>query len=309
MANYYDEVMNRLTQKQIDAMPDYSRVQTAEGDPRIVGGFDEYGGKGAWSPIAAAEWGSGMPFGDDPSAQIPTGLDASGVPQFTDPVGYRGYGLDRASVVPPPNYQGSYNPAGGWAEAGRLAPDNIAAANVAAMNQVTQPFGGMGAGDRLGGAGYPGMGIENMGFPHGITAQGAVDPATGQMRVVPPGTSGGYGYEDEQGNWIDVTGASVVDPPRMPTERETLDREVMGPANERDAAFSTIHDAYYTGADFGYEQGWPERLGVPQEYINLYMAVPDEAKQYAHDNPTDAILQQFEEKYGFPLDVSIEISM
>ena len=103
--------------------------------------------------------------------------------------------------------------------------------------------------------------------------------------------------------------ASVVAPPRMPTEKETLDRGVMGPANERDAAFSKIHDAYYTGADFGYEQGWPERLGVPTEYIDLYMAVPDEAKQYAHDNPTDAILQQFEEKYGFPLDVSVEISM
>ena len=106
-----------------------------------------------------------------------------------------------------------------------------------------------------------------------------------------------------------VGGASVVAPPRMPTERETLDREVLGPANERDRSFSKIHGAYYTGADFGYEQGWPERLGVPQEYIDVYMAVPDEAKQYAHDNPTDAILQQFEEKYGFPLDVSVEISM
>jgi hypothetical protein len=277
------------------------------------------------------------------------GMDVAG-----DPLAYAG----GASVVPPPNYQGSYNPAGGWAEAGRLAPDNIAAANVAAMNQVTQPFGGVPSDlhgwpigpetfgqPQMGGTmpipnytgmpegfpntmpipgatalpegvpstmplgGYPGMGVENMGFPHGLTAQGAVDPATGQLRVVPPGTSGGYGYEDEQGNWIDTSGASVVDPPRMLTEKETLDREVMGPSNERDAAFSKIHDAYYTGADFGYEQGWPERLGVPQEWINLYMAAPDEAKQYAHDNPTDAVLQQFEEKYGFPLDVSIEISM
>ena len=106
-----------------------------------------------------------------------------------------------------------------------------------------------------------------------------------------------------------VGGASVVAPPRMPTEKETLDRGVLGPVNERDRSFSKIHGAYYTGADFGYEQGWPERLGVPQEYIDVYMADPDEAKQYAHDNPTDAILQQFEEKYGFPLDVSVEISM
>ena len=151
------------------------------------------------------------------------------------------------------------------------------------------------------------MGVENMGFPHGITAQGAVDPSTGQMRVVPPGTSGGYGYEDEQGNWIDVTGASVVDPPRMPTEKETLDREVMGPSNERDAAFGRIHDANYTGADFGYEEGWAERLNVPQEWINLYMAAPHEAIKYAYENPTDSNLQQFEEKYGFPLDVSVEV--
>ena len=106
-----------------------------------------------------------------------------------------------------------------------------------------------------------------------------------------------------------VGGASVVAPPRMPTEKETLDRGVLGPVNERDRSFSKIHGAYYTGADFGYEQGWPERLGVPQEYKDVYMAVPDEAKQYAHDNPTDAILQQFEEKYGFPLDVSVAISM
>ena len=164
-----------------------------------------------------------------------------------DPLAYAG----GASVVPPPNYQTSYNPAGAYAEAGRTVP-NYASDWARGMNQVAQPFGGMGAGDRVG-------------------------------------------------------DASVVAPPRMPTEKETLDRGVMGPANERDAAFSKIHGAYYTGADFGYEEGWPERLGVPQEYIDVYMAVPDEAKQYAHDNPTDAILQQFEEKYGFPLDISIDI--
>ena len=179
--------------------------------------------------------------------------------QWSDPAGMRGYGLDVAadplayagSVVPPLYSQ--YNPAGAYAEAGRTVP-NYASDWARGMNQVAQPFGGMGAGDRL-------------------------------------------------------SGPSVVAPPRMPTEKEILDRGVMVPVNERDRSFSKIHGAYYTGADFGYEQGWPERLGVPQEYIDVYMAVPDEAKQYAHDNPTDAILQQFEEKYGFPLDVSIEISM
>jgi len=205
-----------------------------------------------------------------------------------DPLAYAG------TVVPPLYSQ--YNPAGAYAEAGRTVP-NYASDWARGMNQVGLPQGGVPSDlhrwdDPYGrsGAGYPGAWQENMGFPHGITAQGAVDPATGQMRVVPPD-------------------ASVVAPPRIPTEKEILDRGVMGPVNERDAAFSKIHGAYYTGADFGYEQGWPERLGVPQEYIDVYMAVPDEAKQYAHDNPTDAILQQFEEKYGFPLDVSIEISM
>ena len=182
-----------------------------------------------------------------------------------DPLAYAG----GASVVNPVDsmYQ-SYNPAGGWAEAGRLAPDNIAAANVAAMNQVSLPYGGI---------------------PSDLHGGGAPSYYRDHPEMTP----------------LD---ASVVAPPRMPTAGETV-RGVMGPANERDSAFSRIHDAYYTGADFGYEQGWPERLDVPTEYIDLYMAVPDKAKQYAHDNPTDSVLQQFEEKYGFPLDVSIEISM
>ena len=133
-----------------------------------------------------------------------------------------------------------------------------------------------------------------------------------QGQVDAQGYIGPYGRPDlaaaAQARRDAIFGTSVVAPPRMPTANETV-RGVMGPANERDAAFSRIHDAYYTGADFGYEQGWSERLNVPSEYIDLYMAVPDEAKQYARDNPTDAILQQFEEKYGFPLDVSIDISM
>ena len=190
-----------------------------------------------------------------------------------------------ASVVPPLYSQ--YNPAGAYAEAGRTVP-NRASEQAMAMNQLTQPQGGVPSdlhnwNDPYGrpDAGYPGAWQENMGFPHGITAQGAVDPATGQMRVVPPDTS-------------------VVVPPRMPTEKETLDRGVMGPANERDRVFHALHQAWAEGIEL---QG----IGAPQEYVDIYMSVPDEAKQYAHDNPTDAILQQFEEKYGFPLDVSVEI--
>ena len=215
----------------------------------------------------------------------------------SDPLAYAG----GASVVPPLYSQ--YNPAGAYAEAGRTVPNYISD-DARAMNQVSLPQGGDPS-DLHGwdwnnpygrsGAGYPGMGVENMGFPHGITAQGAVDPSTGQMRVVPPDTS-------------------VVAPPRMPTEKETLDREVMGPANERDAAFSRLHALWAQGHPFfsldpdDTRQGYDtEGVGELPEFTEIYLQVPDEVKKYAHDNPTDAILQQFEEKYGFPLDVSIEI--
>ena len=205
----------------------------------------------------------------------------------SDPLAYAG------TVVPPLDYRTAYNPAGGYAEAGRTVP-NYASDWARGMNQVAQPFGGMGAGDRVG---FPAPRDPQTGEDLGWMNQDERERFYRHQEQFPEG---------EDLGWMET---SVVAPPRMPTEKETLDRGVMGPANERDAAFSKIHDAYYTGADFGYEQGWPERLGVPTEYIDLYMAVPDGAKQYAYDNPTDAILQQFEEKYGFPLDVSIEISM
>ena len=65
-----------------------------------------------------------------------------------------------------------------------------------------------------------------------------------------------------------------------------------------------IQNAYFTGADFGYEEGWAERLGATQEQIDMFMAVPEEAIRHAMENPTDAVLQQFEEYYGFPLNVN-----
>ena len=66
----------------------------------------------------------------------------------------------------------------------------------------------------------------------------------------------------------------------------------------------SIQNAYFTGADFGYEEGWTDRLGVTQDQIDMFMAVPEEALQYAMDNPTDAVLEQFEEYYGFPPNVN-----
>ena len=222
-----------------------------------------------------------------------------------------------ASVVnrPNPMYQ-SYNPAGAYAEAGRTVP-NYASDWARGMNQVTQPFGGVpsdlhGAYSPLNRDPQTGEDLGWMDYdPAAVHFRADLPPKQGQ--VDEQGYIGPYGRPDlaaeAQARRDAIFGTSVVAPPRIPTEKETLDRGVMGPVNERDAAFSKIHSAYYTGADFGYEQGWPEHLGVPAEYIDIYMAVPDEAKQYAHDNPTPEILQQFEEKYGFPLDVSVEISM
>ena len=65
-----------------------------------------------------------------------------------------------------------------------------------------------------------------------------------------------------------------------------------------------IQEAYYTGADFGYEEGWPERLGVTYEMIDMFMSVPEEAIIFAFENPTDMVLEEFERKYGFPLNVN-----
>ena len=234
-----------------------------------------------------------------------------GMDVAADPLAYAG----GASVVPP--LSGAYNPAGAYAEAGRTVPNRVSE-QAMAMNQLTQPQGGDPSDlhnwtDPYGrsGAGYPGMGVENRGFPHGITAEGAVDPATGQMRVVPPDTS-------------------VVAPPRMQmqTEKQIIDREVMGPSNERDAGFSRLHQAWiddhpmfsdrslgeyninqgndpqFAGAP-GYDTEWGQDIGVTPEQFSLYRAVPDGAKKYLYDNPTDKNLQQFEEKYGFPLDITI----
>jgi len=82
----------------------------------------------------------------------------------------------------------------------------------------------------------------------------------------------------------------------------------LGGVPEGDRKFvNTMHaiqNAYFTGADFGYEEGWTDRLGATQEQIDMFMAVPEEAFQYAMENPTDDVLMQFEEYYGFPLNVN-----
>ena len=109
----------------------------------------------------------------------------------------------------------------------------------------------------------------------------------------------------------DTEGVSVVPRPTIPTEKQIIDSTVTAPEDERDAAFSRIHNmwARESGGDYGgYESEWAEGLGVPAEYIDFYMQVPLEAKMFAHENKGDAKIQSdFEEKYGFVLDVDVPL--
>jgi len=131
-----------------------------------------------------------------------------------------------------------------------------------------------------------GLRRENMMIPPGKRKRypAEFDPATGQNRVV-PGTLRTT-YPDEER----VTGPQLGGVPEG--DREFVD------------TMHNIQNAYFTGADFGYEEGWAERLGATQEQIDMFMAVPEEAIRHAMENPTDAVLQQFEEYYGFPLNVN-----
>ena len=97
--------------------------------------------------------------------------------------------------------------------------------------------------------------------------RGTVDPNTGQNRLI----QGGPTYPDQSDNFRKM---------------------------------QEIQEAYFSGADFGYEEGWPERLGVSEQMINMFMSPPEEAIIFAFENPTDAVLEEFERKYGWPLNVN-----
>ena len=250
MAKYFDASGRLITQSEMDEMPEHSVVYTEDDRKRLVGGFYGYGGHDAWKPSTVAEFESGMPVLDhlgrvnDPSAQLPLGIDETGVPQYSDPIGYRGHNLNNASVVQSPAKKL-------W----ELLKSNVS-----------------------------GQAPQNV-FPR----------YDGRNRPGITGLSVAFGQQP-----------SVVPRPRIPTAQEQV-KGALSLRDEKAEAFGRIHDAYFTGADFGYEEGWPERLNVPQEYIDMYMAVPDRAKKYAYENPTDAVLEQFEEKYGFPLDMRVNI--
>ena len=94
-------------------------------------------------------------------------------------------------------------------------------------------------------------------------------------------------------------------------QSEVIERPTQPPmmgVSEKERGFidgmHKIQNAHFTGADFGYEEDWDRNLGVTQEMIDMFMSVPEEAFKYAMENPTDAVLEQFEEFYGFPLNVN-----
>jgi hypothetical protein len=133
-----------------------------------------------------------------------------------------------------------------------------------------------------------------------------LDPA-GNRRVrsgvMGPTTGDRFGGADHLGPWITPESAGHY----QASPRVDRDRPMVGVGKEERSFIDGMHkiqNAYFTGADFGYEEDWDRNLGVTQEMIDMFMSVPEEALKYAMENPTDAVLEQFEEFYGFPLNVN-----
>lgn len=126
-----------------------------------------------------------------------------------------------------------------------------------------------------------GVANEDRGNPF-LTAQGVVDPETGQRRVSTP----------------------VGQPIPQPNEEVGfMDREI----SDHGQKMRNVMEAYYGGADFGYEEFWPERLGVTESDIENFMGAMSSGDiDYAMQNPTDFVLEEFERKWGWPLEVNAD---
>ena len=124
-----------------------------------------------------------------------------------------------------------------------------------------------------------GMANEDRGNPF-LTAQGVVDPETGQRRVSTP----------------------VGQPIPQPNEEVGfMDREI----SDHGQKMRNVMDAYYGGADFGYETEWADGLGVAQKDIDNFMAALNSGDiDAAMQSPTDFMLEEFERKWGWPLNVN-----
>ena len=210
-----------------------------------------------------------------------------------------------ASVVPPPDsmYQ-SYNPAGAYAEAGRTVPNRVSE-RAMAMNQLTQPQGGVPS--DLHNWNDPYGRSDDTPFYEGQIPYFGTDPNLARaMRegILPSGYD--YGSLPSGEEVIDMaTGlrpvgdASVVRP-----IGETIDNVMRQPeqgrapigdpepyivASEQDLMFHKIQKEIRRGEE-------PE---APQWMIDMVRAVPEEdwAALNQYDNEG---LQAFHQKHGFP---------
>mgnify|MGYP003148239899 CR=1 FL=1 len=203
-----------------------------------------------------------------------------------------------------------------------VAADPLAYAGGAS---VVPPLGGMGAGDRVG---FPAARDPQTGEDLGWMNQDERERFYRHQEQFPEGED--LGWMDQSPTGFDYSSlpaygdASVVQRlGKLPTQRIPTERELMVSTQEgvenSDRAFSRLHSMWAQGHPFfdldareaaisGAEGYGTEGVGELPEFTEIYLQVPDEAKRYAHANKHDPkVLAQFEEKYGFPLDVSVEI--
>lgn len=162
-----------------------------------------------------------------------------------------------------------------------------------------------------------------------VNTPGVFNPATGQNRVARQGPiwpaglmreemedsflpMGGYGDDSVTVMW--EAGYPESDQPGTKeyqeiAEFEARDDGIVEPPKESMEYAKKMHsiqEAMLGGADFGYEDFWPQRLGVTNDMIDMVMLTPIEAMVFAMQNPTDMVLEEFERKYGWPINVNSE---
>lgn len=156
-----------------------------------------------------------------------------------------------------------------------------------------------------------------------VNTPGVFDPATGQNRVARQGPtmtpySEGYMMSDAMpaplgfGETMSQFMTEAGYPEEEIKQYESLDEGISEPPKESmDYAkkMHSIQEALFNGADFGYETEWNQALGVTNRMIDLVMSTPVEAMVFAVQNPTDMVLEEFERKYGWPINVNSESLM
>lgn len=129
-----------------------------------------------------------------------------------------------------------------------------------------------------------------------VNNPGVLDPATGQNRVLRQGpTMTPYSEDYMMADAVPTPESMSVNIPAELTMSNDPDYS---------RKMQSIQEAMLNGADFGYESEWSEGLGVSDEMIDRVMSTPIEAMIFAAQNPTDMVLEEFERKYGWPLNVN-----